>query len=198
MPDIITSLSHAVATAAIPAVLPVNYTPLLCDANGTLYTRLVDGGGVFVNTVPLTTDGDTIPAGLASASALLAFNGATWDRVRAANVFKTVAATAAGNTAVWTPAANKRFRLLAWRLSVAGTLAADGTQVIQLRDGATTVIARAGANVAAALPAGDSQIGEDYGLEGQLSATLNNVLNINLGTAMASGAVYIDVWGTEE
>ena len=185
------------AGAVTPSAQPQSIIPLLCDTAGILYAKLV-AGVTPLSSVALTSDGIAISAGLATAAANVAFNGTSWDRIRASNVFKTVVATASGNTAVWTPTAGKKFRLLAWRLSVAGTLAAAGTQVIQLRDGSTTVIARAGANVAQTLPAGDSQIGEDYGAEGQLSALADNVLNINLGTAMASGGVYIDVWGTEE
>lgn len=153
-----------------------------------------------IDRVPLDTDGilATFPHAPGAVSFSMVFNGTTFDRERVANVFKTVAATASGNTAVWTPASGKKFRLMGWRLSVAGTLAAAGTQVIQLRDGTTTVIARAGANVVQTLPGNDTQIGEDYGKLGQLSATADNVLNINLGTAMATGAVYIDAWGTEE
>lgn len=193
------ALIKAVGSSTIPLVTPSFYGPVLADGNGVLYTRLVSGvTPIDPDQVVLTSDAIAITNGIATGSANLGYNGATWDRVRAASVFKSAAVTASGNTAVWTPAAGKKFRLLAWRLSVAGTLAADGTQIIQLRDGTTTVIARAGANVAAALPANDSQIGEDYGLKGQLSAAANNVLNLNLGTAMATGAVYIDAWGTEE
>src|SRR5438105_5547002 len=40
------------------------------------------------------------------------FNGAFWDRLRTPNKFNHALATAAGNTAVWTPAAGKKFRLM--------------------------------------------------------------------------------------
>ena len=196
MTDTVNALIKGGAAAA-PTGPAVSYLPVLVDPNGLLYVS-VTAGGVTADSMDLTTDNDTPSNGIAAGAANYAWNGAGWDRVRAAEVFKSIAASAAGNTAAWTPAAGKKFRLLAWRLSVAGTLAADGTQVIQLRDGANTVIARAGANVAAALPANDTQIGEDYGAKGQLSAAANNVLNLNLGTAMATGGVYLDVWGTEE
>lgn len=196
----IQSLIQAAATDTIPLNLPSSYMPVLADGNGVLYSKLVAGSAPIlpVDAVNLTQDGLTLTTGIATGSANLGFNGATWDRVRIANVFKSVAATAIGNTTVWTPQSGKRFRLLAWRLSVAGTLAADGTQVIQLRDGGVTILSRSGANVAAALPSGDTQIGADYGGEGILGSAPNSTLVINLGTAMASGAVYIDVWGTEE
>lgn len=173
------------------------FTPLRTDLNGNLYVTLTSGSVIFSSIDPQADD--QAPAeGLSTGALNYALDGTNWDRVRGATVFRSAVATAAGNTAVWTPTAGTRFRLMAWRLSVAGTLAAAGTQVLQLRDGATTVIARAGANVAQTLPSGDTQIGEDYGAFGQLSSTIDNVLNLNLGTAMATGAVYIDVWGTEE
>jgi hypothetical protein len=125
------------------------------------------------------------------------FNGISWDRIRSSNVFRSAEVTNAGDTAVWTPAVDSRFRLLAWRLSVAGTIATAGTLAIQLLDSAT-VIARAGANVGDTYPANDTQIGADYGAQGILSAAPDNVLNINLSVAMVTGAVYIDVWGVEE
>ncbi len=129
-----------------------------------------------------------------------AFNGATFDRVRVANVFKSVAATALGNTVVWTPAAGKKFRLMGYAISVSGTLAASGVQVIQLLDSAT-IIGRMNAGLiqtrTANISGGDSQAFRDLG-QGRLSAVANNVLNVNLSTAMADGSVTVDAWGTEE
>ena len=125
----------------------------------------------------------------------LGFNGSTWDRVRVANIFHSAVATAAGATAVWTPTAGKSFRLMGYTISVSGTLAAAGTQVLQLLD-AAAIIKRHNATVQSVIT-GDTQIGADLG-NGQLSAAANNVLNINLGTAMATGSVAVNVWGTEE
>lgn len=125
----------------------------------------------------------------------LGFNGSTWDRVRVANVFHSAVATAVGATAVWTPTVGKFFRLMGYTISVSGTLAAAGTQVLQLLD-AAAIIKRHNATVQSVIT-GDTQIGADLG-NGQLSAAVNNVLNINLGTAMATGSVAVNVWGTEE
>jgi hypothetical protein len=125
------------------------------------------------------------------------YDGTAWDRIRVASVFKNIVATAAGNTAVWTPAAGTKFRLMGYTISVAGILAATAVQTIQLRDGATTVIDRRAATVTATTPTGDSQLAADFG-QGQLSALANNVLNINLGSAMTGGGVYVNAWGTEE
>jgi hypothetical protein len=138
---------------------------------------------------------------LLTVAQLFGWDGAAFDRVRVANVFKTVSTAAAGLTAVWTPAAGKKYRLMGYTIDVAGTLAATGTQVLTLRDGAATVIKNHVANLiqtqTASISGGDSHMGADLG-QGQLSAAINTTLNINLGTAMASGAVTVNAWGTEE
>jgi hypothetical protein len=52
-------------------------------------------------------------------SLLLAYNGATWDRLRTPAVRKRVATVAIGSIAtVWTPAAGKKFRLMGGCISV--------------------------------------------------------------------------------
>lgn len=137
---------------------------------------------------------------LASESFLYGYNGSTFDRVRVANIFHTVVATAAGNTAVWTPTAGKKFRLMGYTISAAGTLAATGVNTLQLRDGGTVIkthLANMIQTPTVSISGGDTQIGADLG-QGQLSATANNVLNVNLSTAMATGGVAVNVWGTEE
>lgn len=178
------------------------WVPLLANPQGVLYVVLTGSGGSGpeeVRTVSLQLDDQVLNFGLLTGAAGLVYQGAGWDRVRGANVFMSAEVTAAGNTVVWTPQAGNTFRVLGWRASIAGTLATDGTLALQLRDGTTTVFARAGANVAGALlGAGDTQVGEDYGKLGYLSTAADNELNVNLSEAMASGAVYIDIWGLEE
>jgi len=132
--------------------------------------------------------------GQPTATFLYGFNGSTWDRVRIANTFKTLSATASGNTAVWTPGAGSKFRLMGFEITVVGTLSAAGIQVIELLDGATVIknfLAYVGTTGAAA-----QVFAEDMG-QGYLSTTAANVLNINLGTAMSTGAVTINAWGTQ-
>jgi hypothetical protein len=142
-------------------------------------------------------DSDAVPAtdsGVPTASFLYGFNGATWDRIRIANTFLTVSATAAGSTVVWTPGAGNLFRLMGFSISVAGTLAAAGIQVLELLDGAT--VFKNFNTYLSATPANATVFAEDMG-QGYLSIATANVLNIHLGTAMATGAVTINVWGTQ-
>jgi hypothetical protein len=131
---------------------------------------------------------------------LFGWNGASFDRIRVANVFKTVVATAAGSTVVWTPTAGKSFRLMGYTISVAGTLAATGVQALQFLDGATAIknyFADVIQTPTVSISGGDTQIGADLG-QGQLSAAVNNVLSISLGSAMVTGGVAVNAWGTEE
>ena len=85
--------------------------------------------------------GTVAPAALADALAnpttvglqalLGVFNGATWDRQRTPNVFKTVSATViTSETTVWTPTSGKKFRLM-------GAVLTQGvaTGAITLKDG---------------------------------------------------------------
>lgn len=151
----------------------------------------------------ITSDGNDADGVAAVAAGILningfnyVWNGTTWDRVRGAVVYKTVVATALGETTVWDPAGGKKVRLMGYTISVAGTLAATGVQTIQLLNGnAGTVIANHLATVADT-PTGDSQMGADWG-QGQLLTTDAN-LRIKLGTAMTTGGVAINAWGVEE
>jgi hypothetical protein len=178
--------------------------PLTCDASGNLLVSLAGTPGGVATTagfVENNTDGQAnTSSAFVSAAYLYGYNGATFDRIRIANVYKTVSATAAGNTPVWTPTAGKKFRLMGYTIDVAGTAAATGVQVLQLRDNATVIknhLANLIQTTTASISGGDSHMGADLG-QGQLSALANNVLNINLGTAMATGAVVVHAWGTEE
>lgn len=131
---------------------------------------------------------------------LYAWNGGAYDRVRIANVFHTALVTAAGTTAVWTPTAGTRFRLMGYSIDIAGTAAATGVQAIELLDGATVIknhLAVVLQTFAATTAIQGVTISVDCG-QGQLSAAANNVLNIHTSEAMVSGGVAINVWGTEE
>lgn len=126
---------------------------------------------------------------------LFLYNGASWDRARGQNISKTLSATATGDNTVWTPTSGKKFRLMGYTISVAGTLASLGPLTLQIKDGATVVYNHIVA-VAATL-AGDSQISASLG-QGYLSTAANNTLRLNLGGTLLTGAATINAWGTEE
>jgi hypothetical protein len=181
--------------------------PLLCDNNGVLlvsFAAVSPGPGpILVQANVIENNADAEPAtlnGFVTASFLYGFNGASWDRVRVANVFKTQTSNTAAAATVWTPAAGKKFRLMGYEISIAGTLAATGIQAITLLDGATTIknhitalIQTTTASIALITPVFDSDMGQGY-----LSAAANNVLTMTMTNNLATGNCSINAWGTEE
>jgi hypothetical protein len=127
----------------------------------------------------------------------------TWDRPRLPIVFRTATATAAGNTALWTPAAGKKFRLMRFRVQVTGNaaLAAAGILTVDLQDAAAAfnmatsvfVPGAAGTTMAGWYESDWVDLGQGY-----LSVLANNVLNINLSAALTAGLVRVQTAGTEE
>jgi hypothetical protein len=124
------------------------------------------------------------------------------------NVFKTAQANANGNTALWTPAAGKKFRLMRLLVEVPPNciMAARGVVTISFQDGATpinlafdvwlgqTAPVEAAATIPPTLFTTDWI---DLG-QGVLSSAANNVLNINLSAALTGGNVRVTACGTEE
>lgn len=149
--------------------------------------------------------GDAIanPSTVDVAALQLVYNGATWDRVRTPNVFKQSGTTAAGSAAIWTPAAGKKFRLMRYLVTITAdaTMAAAGRELIQLLDGATAlgqahesfVPAAALNNGGVIFSTGWVDLGNGY-----LSTAANNVLNLNITTALVTGLCRMVTAGTEE
>jgi|SRR5579884_269426 hypothetical protein len=126
----------------------------------------------------------------------------TWIEARTPSTFKTAIATAAGNTALWTPTAGKKFRLmrLVFQLTGNAAQAAAGILTIDLRDNVTSTNITFSAFVPST---GGTTFTDDHYTyldlgNGILSAAANNVLNINLSAALTSGHVRIIAMGTEE
>jgi hypothetical protein len=124
------------------------------------------------------------------------------------DVFKSVQATNTGDTALWTPATGKKFRLMKLIVMVPPncTLAARGVLTIKLRDGTTDMNIThdvflgqtAPVETASSIPTDLLQSGLiDLG-PGLISAAVNNVLNVNLSSALAAGNVRVTAMGTEE
>lgn len=171
---------------------PGGTTPAIVDSSG----RQLVGGA--------TTPADAVTA----ASAVLAeafamgYNGATWDRLRTPQIFnKNVSASANGSTALWTPTAGKKFRLMRYRIIAPGncTFAAAALLTVDLFDAAASMGEKHTIFLPAAVVTGVLYVSPwiDLG-NGILSALANNVLNANLSAVLATGAVMFDVAGTEE
>lgn len=122
--------------------------------------------------------------------------------VRQPNFFKTASATASGNTALWTPTAGKKFRLMRFMVQITGnaTTAAGAVVTVSFQDAAAAMnIATDSFIPTAALTAADDFVSPwvDLG-NGFLSAAANNILNINLSSALTAGNVRVTCCGTEE
>jgi hypothetical protein len=158
-------------------------TKVITDANGTLQQYL---RGLIALLVAATADAAASTA--VPAAATMAYNGATWDRLRAPNVFKTVsdtAITAGTPLAIWTPTTGKKFRMLGFTFSstIAGNL---------IFKDATTEFFRAAKNATNGISTLGSPSNTGFGY---LSTTANNVLNLDVSaTTNVSGTV----WGCEE
>lgn len=154
------------------------------------------------------SDYDSADARLAVGPALMAvtrvqqWNGAAYDRMRVANVFKTATVTATGSTAVWTPATGKKFRLMGYSMAITGNAiqATAGNLEAVLLDAAAAVgigssifVPAVSLNVLGLVSLNPIALGNGY-----LSAAANNALNVNLSTALTGGEIRINVWGTEE
>ena len=116
-------------------------------------------------------------------------------------VFKSAAVSAAGNTALWTPASGKKFRLMRYciQASLAATLAVAGDEVVGLQDSTTDLGLSVDFRLLTAGQQGMAFQGPwtDLG-NGILSSAANNVLNVNLGTALSGGVIRVLACGTEE
>jgi hypothetical protein len=138
-----------------------------------------------------------------AASAALAYNGTNWDRLRTPTTFKSVTATASGSTALWTPGASKKFRLMRFKVDVTHDAAqsSGGDITIDLLDSASAMGFAQSVFVpgtaATTMGPGWTSGWVDLG-NGKLSSTINNVLNISLSAALTSGAVRVIAAGTEE
>lgn len=121
--------------------------------------------------------------------------------LRTPAIFKTVQASAAGNTAVWTPAAAKKFRLMRYQLILTDNAATNANGVITLSfsDATTGLNISTDFYVQSGIGGGAEFIGPwvDLG-NGYLSLAANNVLNASLSTALTNGNFRINVCGTEE
>lgn len=136
-------------------------------------------------------------------SAPALFDGNAYNKERTPSVFRTVATAAAGNTALWTPAAGNRFRLMRYMVAVTADAiqAVAGLLTITLFDGAagatgqvhSVFVPAAAVNTQGLYTSGWIDLGN-----GVRSAAINNVLNVNLSAALTGGVVRVIACGTEE
>jgi hypothetical protein len=122
---------------------------------------------------------------------------------RSPGTFKTVTATAAGSTALWTPTSGFSFRLMRYIVMLTGDAkqSVAGNITISLLDAAGdiaqdyTVFVPAASLDTMGLIFSSGWI--DLG-NGITSASTNNVLNVNLSAALTTGLCRVIACGTEE
>ncbi len=143
-----------------------------------------------------TLAGVAVPLQVSSSGALSVGGGG-----QLPNIFNLAIAAAAGDTVVWTPAAGKKFNLMGYQISIAGTLAATDVLRVQVNDGSPVFsnISIHCATLTITTPTGDTQIGVDYNGGFFTSHAANSVLAVNLSAAIldANGGVFIQTWGFE-
>ncbi len=134
------------------------------------------------------TDGTAAQSGLLVWSQNELYDGTNFRFARTPSVFKVAQTSAVANntpTAIWTPAAGKKFRLMGFLLSIS----VSSVGRVQLLDGATVIWqAFMGGNA----PLSPQSLGNGY-----LSAAANNVLNYAGQTGAATDFACV-AWGTEE
>lgn len=163
---------------------------LRMSSRRALYTEGQWGNGVTNTANPVVT------AGLGSNSIVAA--------PRHSDKFGSVRATAFGNTAVYTPTSGKKFRLLGYAYSATPDVATSGGARIdvELQDSTTQVKATLFSFYAPAIAGTAFGANDQSGFislgDGFLSASANNVLNVNLSAALTSGNVTVNAVLTEE
>ena len=104
-----------------------------------------------------------------------------------------------GNTALWTPAAGKKFRVLGMVMCLSKDAACAGQFIIEIRDEAGTTLfditISNGALVAMGQPV---MMYINFPGNGYLSAAPDNHLFVNLSGALTAGVLSASAWGTEE
>ena len=108
--------------------------------------------------------------------------------------FKSAVANAIGSTALWTPAAGKKFRVLGYTFTLPSTATSVAGTVITLKDGVTTIFTLIAMGATTGALTGNVRLNGN----GYLSSAADNVLNIDLSAALTVGQIAVSVWGTEE
>jgi hypothetical protein len=173
-------------------------------ASGRVQAALADGSfnGVFA-TVGADQFDDAPTNRLFTKAALAIWNpgSSIWEKLRTPSLSKQASGTA--NFNIWTPAAGKKFRILAYVLGVtnraAAAAAVDGT--FQFFDSGTLI---PGFSHVVTIPAAAGPVGPPLYLfgdvvpgNGYLSLVANNSFSIVI-PALTAGLCYVNAWGTEE
>lgn len=214
-------LVQGAVTTGFPTYTTAQTNPLSLTPNGALRVCACPNAVTIpVNQTTVTALGDG-NQGLAAPTTMAAYQygGAYSGTASAAKqgfspsrmptTFKTVsvAATTTGNSAVWTPAASNKFRLMGYQITAQGLSAtASAAITVSFQDAAVALgfgTYSIDIPAVAGIQTGVTQISGgmvQMGNFGILSATAGQVLNFNISAAGAgtTGTYQINVFGTEE
>ena len=202
----VTATAHAIQTQVLAAGLLASGSPqsILIGASGQLIASSTNGQSA--------ADGTQPPAQVMGGPPVVFpayFNGSVLQRTPATFHTATVTSGTSGNSAVWTPASGKTFRLMRFQITGVNLAATAATVVtLSFQDNATGItIGTYDVLLPAATTATDVLSGGftfntgwvDLG-NGILSAAANNVLHLNVSAAPAgaTGSYRVNVCGTEE
>lgn len=186
-----TSTNSGTVDAGTQRVVPATNVALPLT-NGPIVGSFANSPGSVIDTSGVAHNLAVAPYG---------FDGTNQQQLRTPSVYKTVSATASGNTAAWTPAGGKKFRLMRLGIDVTGNSSTVGGAVIVIsfQDSVADINVTFSVFVPTAALAGLALYTQTVDLgNGFLSAAANNVLNVNLSAALATGAVRVRMEGTEE
>jgi hypothetical protein len=146
---------------------------------------IADGAGANVSLLPADAMAPASGTVALFPMAGMLFNGATFDRPRTPNVFKTLSAVViTSETAIWTPASGKKFRLMGFMLAQG---VATGAVTFKDNTAGTTILIMPQHTVGVGMVV--------YLGNGILSAAANNVLT---ATGVSTETLTGFVFGTEE
>ena len=155
-----------------------------------------ENGGILVpsNLVTLM-DPTANPVRIGGAPSLLNMTSLEYEAQRTPNKFGGSATiTTIGDTALWTPAAGKRFRLLGIVIVLSSIATTAAGSTLSIKDGATAIMAIDRAETTN----NGHVIHLIFSGNGYLSSAAGAVLNANLTAALTAGNYSISFWGTEE
>lgn len=99
-----------------------------------------------------------------------------WEALRTPQIFKTLGlTTAAGDTALWDPAAGKKFRLMGVIIDIAAGTTAAAASLLQLRDNAVVISNHTICGGALAASAGRTLVNHVFPGNGYLSVAADNI-----------------------
>jgi hypothetical protein len=119
---------------------------------------------------------------------------------RTPDTFKQLAGTsAAGQTAVWTPAAGKKVRIMGGNICISKEAACAGALTVGIQDNAGAQYMFVQISAAALVATGQViYLPFSFPGNGFLSAAVNNPQYLNLSAALTAGLITVNMWGTEE